>query len=65
MTLELIGRISRKLEVGKPDALVHDLICADTCWRLETLGSAARYVVVLIHAVAADSKFANERAVSK
>jgi hypothetical protein len=62
---ESVGGISRKLEIGKSDALVHYLIGTDIRWRFETGGATVGHVVILIDAVAADSQSANERAVPK
>jgi len=61
----LISRISREFEIWQAHALVHDLIGADTCGRFESFCAAAGHIIVLVHAVAADSESANERAVSK
>src|SRR6266849_9303716 len=62
---DLVGGISRKLEVRQPHALIHDLVRSDTRRRFESLGAAAGYIIVLIHAVAAHTQPAGQDTVSK
>jgi hypothetical protein len=45
--------IPGELEGRQPHALIHDLIGADICWRFKSGRATARYIVVLIHSVAA------------
>src|SRR5260370_23940138 len=61
---DLVGGISRKLEVRQPHALIHDLIRADIRRRFESLGAAARYIIVLIDAVAPHTHPASQYTVS-
>src|SRR5260370_4124127 len=61
---DLIGGISRELEVRKPDALLDDLIGADGQRRFEAGGAATGHVVGLIHPVAANPESTHEPAAS-
>src|SRR6266849_5256302 len=56
---DLVGWISRKLEIGEPHALIHDLIRSDICRRFESGSAAVRYVIVLVHAIAAYTQSAD------
>ena len=64
-SLDSVGRISRKFEIWQPHTLIHDLIRSGICWRFESFGAAVRYVIVLIHAVAAHPQSAGQSTVSK
>src|SRR6266446_10497010 len=56
---DLVGGISRKLEIRQADTLIQDLIRSDICRRFESGSAAVRYIIVLVHAVAAYSQSAD------
>src|SRR6266699_1022447 len=60
-----VGGISRKFEVRQPHTLIHDLIRSDICGSFESFGATTRYIVVLVHAVAAHTQSAGQSSVSK
>jgi hypothetical protein len=62
---DLVGGISWKLEIGKPDTLIRDLIGTDIGGRLETGRAAISDVIVLIHTVAAHTQSTDQSTVSK